>query len=166
MVLLSSFNTSLDPYQELVLETGNASYYDGKFVGRKTANGEIFSRYKFTCAHKSLPFGTKIKITNLENDLSIIAVVNDRGPFIRGRVVDLSLQGAMALNMVNDGVVQVAISLVDQDFSDLGLVQEMVSIPLLNSVAYVKVQDSIKINLLTEILSEMNVSKDSINTQF
>ena len=70
--------------------TGKASYYGEGHHGRKTASGEIFNMYKYTAAHKYLKFGTMIKVTNLETDKSVIVRINDRGPFIKGRDLDLS----------------------------------------------------------------------------
>ena len=70
--------------------TGKASYYGENHHGRKTASGEIFNMYKYTAAHKYLKFGTMIKVTGLETDKSVIVRINDRGPFIKGRDLDLS----------------------------------------------------------------------------
>ena len=70
--------------------TGKASYYGENHHGRKTASGEIFNMYKYTAAHKHLKFGTMIKVTSLETDKSVIVRINDRGPFIKGRDLDLS----------------------------------------------------------------------------
>jgi len=74
-----------------------ACYYHDKFNGRKTANGEIFNNKKLTAAHKSLPFGTKIKITNLNNNKNTIVVINDRGPFTKGLDIDLSRKAFMSI---------------------------------------------------------------------
>ena len=93
-------------------EKGIASWYGKKFHGRRTANGERFDMYALTAAHRSLPFGTKVRVTNLENGRSVMVRVNDRGPFIRGRVIDLSYAAAKDLRMVRQGVVKVEITLV------------------------------------------------------
>ena len=71
-------------------ETGIASWYGDKHYGRRAASGEIYNMYNLTAAHKTLPFGSKIEVTNLENNKSVVLKVNDRGPFIRGRIVDIS----------------------------------------------------------------------------
>ena len=71
-------------------ETGIASWYGDKHNGRRAASGEIYNMYNLTAAHKTLPFGSKIEVTNLENNKSVVLKVNDRGPFIRGRIVDIS----------------------------------------------------------------------------
>ena len=88
-------------------ETGKASYYADKFVGRKTANGEIFRQGKRTGAHKTLPFGTKVKVINQQNGKSVKVRINDRGPFVQGRIIDLTKKAARKINMVQAGVVNV-----------------------------------------------------------
>ncbi len=90
-----------------ITEQGKASYYADKFVGRKTANGETFSQRKMTAAHKYLPFGTKVKITNISNGKTIRVRINDRGPFVAGRVIDLSKKAAKKLGMIQAGVSEV-----------------------------------------------------------
>lgn len=87
--------------------SGEASYYADKFHGKKTASGEVFNQYKLTCAHKTLPFGTKLEVTNLKNNKTVTVVVNDRGPFVSGRVVDLSKAAAKKIDMIKYGVVKV-----------------------------------------------------------
>ncbi len=90
-------------------ETGMASYYGGKFIGRQTANGEIFVANKLTAAHKTLPFGTMVKVTNLSNGKSVVVRINDRGPFVKGRIIDLSEAAAKKIDMLQQGVVKVEI---------------------------------------------------------
>ena len=90
-----------------ITETGKASYYADKFNGRKTANGEIFRNRKKTAAHKTLPFGTKVKVTNLRNGRSVKVRINDRGPFVAGRQIDLSKKAARKIGMIQEGVGQV-----------------------------------------------------------
>ena len=91
------------------IETGLASYYGGKFIGRQTANGEIFVANKLTAAHKTLPFGTMVKVTNLTNNKSVVVRINDRGPFVKGRIIDLSEAAAKKIDMMQQGVVKVEI---------------------------------------------------------
>ncbi len=86
-----------------------ASFYADKYVGRKTSNGEKFKQNKLTAAHKTLPFGTKVKVTNLSNGQSVKVRINDRGPFIQGRIIDLSKKAAKKIDMVNAGVAKVTI---------------------------------------------------------
>ncbi len=83
--------------------SGICSYYGQKFQGKKTANGEIFDMYKLTAAHKTLPFGTLLKITNLINSKTVVVRINDRGPFVRGRELDLSYAAAKKIAMLATG---------------------------------------------------------------
>lgn len=92
-----------------ISEKGKASFYADFFQGRKTSNGEVFKQRKRTAAHKTLPFGTKVKVKNLKNGKTVKVRINDRGPFVEGRIIDLSKKAAKKLGMVNDGVVQVEI---------------------------------------------------------
>ncbi|MFM1842092.1 MAG: rare lipoprotein, partial [Cyanobacteriota bacterium] len=91
---------------------GMASWYGPGFHGRRTANGERFNQYAMTAAHKSLPFGTKVKVTNLRNGKSVVVRINDRGPFIRGRVIDLSKGAAQAIGVHSSGVANVALDVI------------------------------------------------------
>ena len=88
---------------------GLASYYADKFHGRSTASGERFDNGRLTAAHRTLPFGTKVRVTNLENGRSVTVRVNDRGPFVKGRIIDLSLAAARRIYMVRAGVVRVRV---------------------------------------------------------
>lgn len=94
-------------------EVGTASWYGGKFQGRKTANGEKFDTNKFTAAHRTLPFHTEVKVTNLENGKTTIVRINDRGPFVRGRIIDLSRAAAKELDMIHSGTAKVRIEIID-----------------------------------------------------
>jgi rare lipoprotein A len=80
--------------------------YGSEFSGRKTASGEPFDPMGLTMAHRTLPFGTRVRVTNLANQRSVEVVVNDRGPFVAGRIADLSEAAARRLGMVRDGVVE------------------------------------------------------------
>lgn len=93
-------------------QVGMASWYGKKFHGRPTSSGEIFDMYKLTAAHKELPLGTRVRVTNLKNRKSVILKVNDRGPFIKGRIIDLSYGAAKIIEMVEDGVARVRIEIV------------------------------------------------------
>lgn len=92
-----------------IVESGKASYYADKFEGRQTSNGEIFKQRKKTAAHRTLPFGTKVTVTNLTNGKSVKVRINDRGPFVKGRMIDLSKKAAKKIDMVNAGVANVEI---------------------------------------------------------
>ena len=93
-------------------QIGIASYYGKKFHKKRTANGEIFNMYKVSAAHKSYPLGTKVRVTNLENGKSIKLVINDRGPFVKGRIIDLSYRAARKLDFVNQGTTKVRIDVI------------------------------------------------------
>ena len=94
-------------------ETGIASFYHDYFVGKITASGEKYDPNKLTVAHKSLPLGTMIKVTNLENDKSVIVRVNDRGPYVKNRILDLSKSAALQLGLVQNGFARVSYSIID-----------------------------------------------------
>ncbi len=96
-------------------QKGKASYYADTFEGRKTANGEIFRQNKFTAAHKSLPFGTWVKVVNLDNKKAVIVRINDRGPFVKGRIIDLSKAAAKEIGNTNKGVFSVFVQVYRKD---------------------------------------------------
>ena len=87
-------------------QRGRISMYGNEFAGRKTASGEPFDPAALTMAHRTMAFGTRVRVTNLENRRSVEVVVNDRGPFVRGRIADVSEAAARRLGMVADGVVE------------------------------------------------------------
>jgi rare lipoprotein A len=90
-------------------ETGIASYYAKKFQHRKTASGEIFDNKKMTAAHKTLPFGTKVVVTNLHNGKSVKVTINDRGPFKRNRIIDLTRAAFSKIEQIGKGLTRVEI---------------------------------------------------------
>lgn len=94
-------------------ETGEASYYADKFNGRLTASGERFNNKQLTAAHRVLPFGTKVLVTELESGKTVVVRINDRGPFKRGRIIDLSKAAAVAIGITQKGVAKVKIEVVD-----------------------------------------------------
>ncbi len=91
------------------IEEGIASFYGKRWNGRKTANGEIFNDEKYTAAHKTLPFGTFVRVVRKDNGRSVVVRINDRGPFKPGRIIDLSTAGARRLGMLEEGLVEVAL---------------------------------------------------------
>ncbi len=99
------------------VQTGNASWYGDKFHGRLTANGETYDMYKTTAAHKTLPFNTYLEVHNLENGKTTIVRINDRGPFVQGRIIDLSYTSAKALGIVGPGTAKVRITALQQGSS-------------------------------------------------
>jgi rare lipoprotein A len=90
-----------------ITETGNASYYGDKFINKPMANGRKFSQHKLTAAHKTLPLGTKVTVINLTNHKKTKVHITDRGPFVQGRIIDLSKKAAKRIDMINAGVAQV-----------------------------------------------------------
>jgi rare lipoprotein A len=93
-------------------EVGKASYYGREAHGKATASGEKFNMNAYTAAHKSLPFNTKVRVTNLANKKSVIVRINDRGPFVAGRVIDLSYAAAKKIKMLDAGVADVELVVV------------------------------------------------------
>ena len=88
-------------------QVGMASWYGGKFHGRKTASGQRYDMHAMTAAHKTLPFGTRVRVTNLVNERSVVLTINDRGPFVKGRIVDVSMRAAELLRFKHQGTVRV-----------------------------------------------------------
>jgi len=106
-VLYFLFSLSSVAYTQT--QIGKGSFYDDKFEGRQTANGEIYKHSLPTAAHRKLAFGTKVKVTNLQNYKTAIVTINDRGPFIKGRIIDLSRSVAQSLDMPNNSIIEVKI---------------------------------------------------------
>ena len=100
------------PVAPIWTQNGKVSWYGPGFHGRRTANGEIFDTNEMTMAHRSLAFGSKVRVTNLDNGRSIVVRVNDRGPYVGGRIADLSHAAASRLGFVEDGVVHARIELI------------------------------------------------------
>jgi len=93
--------------RQIAASEGTASFYAGQFHGRKTANGETFNMDQLTAAHPSLPFGTWVRVTNLSNGKDVVVRINDRGPFVKGRIIDLSASAAKKIGIMQTGIVQV-----------------------------------------------------------
>ena len=90
-------------------ETGKASYYGDEFEGRRTASGERYAHDQLTAAHRTLPFGTRVRVVNLENDKEVEVVINDRGPHKKGRIIDLSHEAAETIDLVDAGLAKVRV---------------------------------------------------------
>ncbi len=101
------------PLQAQDLQEGKASFYAKKFFGRKTASGERLHKDSLTCAHRTYPFGTMLKVYNPANGRSVIVRVTDRGPFVRGRIIDLSWRAAKELGIISQGVAMVTVQKAD-----------------------------------------------------
>lgn len=95
------------------VQTGKASFYADKFEGAYTASGEKYKHNKLTAAHKTLPFGTKVRVTNLGNSQSVEVTINDRGPYVEDRIIDLSKEAAEQLGFINKGLADVKVEVVD-----------------------------------------------------
>lgn len=98
-------------------QQGYASYYGKEFHGRRTASGEKYNMRAFTAAHRTLPFGTLLKVTNISNNQTVIVKINDRGPFSKKRLIDISRAAAEEIDMINDGVVRVEIETLPSIFT-------------------------------------------------
>ncbi len=96
-----------------IAQSGVASYYGPGFHGRRTANGETFNMHAMTAAHRTLPFGTQVKVTNLANGKSAIVRVNDRGPYAHGRIIDLSVAAAKQIGSTNSGTARVSLEVLN-----------------------------------------------------
>ena len=97
------------------ISTGVVSWYGDKFHGRKTASGEKYDKHELTAAHKSLPFGTKVKVTNIRNGKSVVVEINDRGPYAKSRVLDLSQAAFSEIGHTNTGVMKVEYEIIKSE---------------------------------------------------
>ncbi len=113
----SSVHTKTSPSSAYDKTNTVASWYGPKFHGRPTSSGEIFNMYAMTCAHKEYPFGTRLKVTNIENNRSAECVVNDRGPFVEGRDIDLSYAVAKEIGVIGPGISRVMLETNGRDNS-------------------------------------------------
>ena len=110
IILLFAIATSFTALAQT--QSGKASFYSKKFTGRKTANGERLHHDSLTCAHKTYPFGTLLKVTNPENGVHVI--VTDRGPYVKGRIIDLSVRAAKELGIIAQGIAPVIVERYDE----------------------------------------------------
>jgi len=113
MVSCSSTGSRADRGRSLGYKT--ASWYGPGFNGKRTASGEVYDMNAFTCAHKKMPFGNRLRIVNPENGRSVVVTVNDRGPFVRGRDIDLSRAAAIKLDVIEKGTARVKVYYLDRD---------------------------------------------------
>jgi rare lipoprotein A len=96
-----------DSALEAFVQEGIAAYYATAFHGRRTASGAIYDERDLTAAHRTLPFGTRVRVTHLDNGKEVVVTINDRGPFTKGRVIDVSREAARRLDLIRDGVARV-----------------------------------------------------------
>lgn len=108
-ILITAISFNIIECSPKITQTGQASYYHDKFQGRTTANGEKYRKHKLTAAHQTLPFGTKVKVINQTNGKKVKVRINDRGPFVKGRIIDLSKRAAKKIDMMDAGVTDVKI---------------------------------------------------------
>jgi rare lipoprotein A len=111
ILLISCASVPMQSSPELVgyTETGKASFYAMKYQFRRTASGERFNQLSKTAAHRTFPFGTKVKVTNLNNGKSVIVKINDRGPFVEGRIIDLTRSAFSSIGNIESGLIDVEI---------------------------------------------------------
>ena len=112
IILLFAIATSFTALAQT--QSGKASFYSKKFTGRKTANGERLHHDSLTCAHKTYPFGTLLKVTNPENGVHVIVRVTDRGPYVKGRIINLSVRAAKELGIIAQGIAPVIVERYDE----------------------------------------------------
>lgn len=149
ITLLSVMVFTATAQTELLLETGKASFYHDKFVGRKTASGEKFSQKKYTCAHRTLPFGTQLKVTNLKNGKTVVVTVNDRGPFTKGRLLDLSKKAAQELDFISDGITNIVVERVVDPFE----------------LPYTILNDSVRAHYCVDTEKPVSIKLEDVETQ-
>ncbi|QGU33821.1 septal ring lytic transglycosylase RlpA family protein [Thermochromatium tepidum] len=100
------------------VQKGIASYYHDNLHGRRTASGQVYNKYRLSAAHKTLPIGTKIQVTDTKTGRSIVVRVNDRGPFVKGRILDLSKEAAKELGIIDRGIAQVDLRVLSKPQQD------------------------------------------------
>ena len=145
-------------------EVGIASYYHDYFTGKRTASGENYDPNKMTAAHKSLPIGTLIKVTNLDNDRSVIVRINDRGPYVKNRILDMSRSAAMQLGLTQSGFARVTYTIIESalvqltDTSPASADEKLFTINEVDTT--VKMQYGVKIGSYEDPKYVFNISKD------
>jgi rare lipoprotein A len=108
-------------------QVGKASWYGGMFQGKATASGEDYDMFSFTAAHRELPLGTFVKVTNLKNQKSVVVRINDRGPVTPGRIIDLSYSAAHTLDMHQKGLEKVRIDVLEPQDAEMAMTQQPVA---------------------------------------
>lgn len=135
MLALCFLGVTLSPSALAKTYTGQASYYGKKFQGRSTASGERFNYHKLTAAHPSLPFGTKVKVTNLRTRKSVIVRINDRGPFKKSRIIDLSRGAFSKIASIGTGTIRVKLEVIGKAISKRTLKKEVKNLNVENLLA-------------------------------
>ncbi len=158
--------------QNNYFERGIASFYADKFEGRITASGEIYKHSKLTAAHPELPFGTFVKITNLTNGNSVIVVINDRGPYVGDRIIDLSKKAAIKLDFIALGTTEVSLEVVEKGNGEEKALTDTVKTKEPSAHEYYKLRSTkyqpngygIQIASYAEIANLMRVSENVNNS--
>ena len=118
ILLLTAIPANSSPWPEVInehfYEVGFASYYGQKFQGQRTASGEGYNMHAMTAAHPDLEFGSWVEVTNLNNDRKVMVRINDRGPFMKGRIIDLSYAAAKKLGLLSQGVAKVSVCVISR----------------------------------------------------
>ena len=143
------------------VEEGVASWYGDPFNGHRTSNGEIYDMYQFTAAHRTLPFGAVLRVTNLSNGKQTEVRINDRGPFVGNRIIDLSLSAARAIDMVGPGTAQVRIEMLGGPSPTVGAFGVQVGAFLVKENA-----DALRDRLATQFSPVIVVPYDSPNGEY
>jgi rare lipoprotein A len=117
IILIIGLSNSSFAQKNTRTETGKASWYGSKYHGKKTSSGEVYNKNEMTAAHNTLPFGTKVKVTNLANDESVIVRINDRGPYVGHRIIDVSEVAARKLGFHQKGIGKVKVEVVPDSYS-------------------------------------------------
>jgi rare lipoprotein A len=143
------------------VEEGVASWYGDPFNGHRTSNGEIYDMYQFTAAHRTLPFGAVLRVTNLSNGKQTEVRINDRGPFVGNRIIDLSLSAARAIDMVGPGTAQVRIEMLGGPSPTVGAFGVQVGAFLVKENA-----DALRDRLATQFSPVIVIPYDSPNGQY
>lgn len=107
------FFSAIFTTQSVIAEEGIAAYYSDVFQGKKTASGDIYDKNKLTAAHKTLPYGTRVKVTRFENDKSVIVTITDRGPYTKKRIIDLSYAAAQEIDLIKAGISLVRLEILE-----------------------------------------------------
>ncbi len=111
LLLITTIFCNICTIQESKTQKGMASYYHNNLHGRSTASGELYDKNKLSGAHRSLPFGSKVKVTNLTNQKSVVVTINDRGPYVKKRIIDISYAAAKKIDMIKAGVIEVQLEI-------------------------------------------------------
>lgn len=143
-------------------QEGIASWYGGKFHGKKTANGEIYDMNEVTAAHKSLPFGTIVNVQNLDNGKTVKVRINDRGPFIKDRIIDLSKKAAEAIGMMHSGTANVRITVDDASITPTVLEKEKSEFMTIQVAAY---KNPLNAKRMKEKIVQVNLQPVAVLTQ-